>query len=272
MSAAVRERLSRLTRRLRALRDTDLHGPLLARHLATTAPEDVSGELDALLRHANGPDHVLTWSALSDHLLAADGPSYAAREALYRAAREAGHDGVALLLLDPPPLRHAGSWLGEADPDLLDRTLGERKWMARRPERGLIQRLLRVTDPEVTRILLGNPKLTEADVVWLAARRPNAARVLEEVARARRWRSLARVRLALVQNPYTPPRIAVLLSPLLTLGDLRCIAEDNAAHPLVNEMARHLLGLRTLAAAEVDAEVIPFPAAPDADAEARSDE
>jgi len=271
VSADVQDRLARLVRRLRALQDTELHGPVLARHLAASAPEELSGELDALLRLANGPDHVLAWAALSDHLLAVDGPTYAAREALYRAAREAGHDGVALLLLDPPPLRHAGSWLGDADPELLDRTLGERKWMARKPDRGLIQRLLRVTDPEVTRILLGNPKLTEADVVWLAARRPNAVRVLEEVARSRRWRSLARVRLALVQNPYTPPRIAVLLSPLLTLADLRVIAADNSAHPLLNEMARHLVALRAPAASEEAAEVIPFPGA-DGAPSAESDE
>lgn len=261
MSGDVQARLARLARRLRALRDPALHAGVLSQHIAESSPEDLVGELDVLVRRANAPANVLTWAALSDHLLGPDGPSYDAREALYRAAREAQADGVALLLLDPPPLRRAGTWLGDADPDLLDRTLGERKGLARRPDRALLQRLLRVTDADVIRILLINPRLVESDVVWLAARRPNAERVLVEVARARRWRSLPQVRLALVQNPYTAPRIAVLQCPLLTLPELRAVAADDSLHPLLVEMANYLLALRTPSpdeGAEEVAEIIPL--------------
>lgn len=264
MSAAARERLAVLARRLRALQDPVLHPAVVAQHVTGAAPEAVVLELDAVLRRANAPTHALTWAALCDWLLSAEAPSHELREALYRAAREASADGVALLLLDPPPLRDAGSWLGEADPDLLDRTLGERKGLARRPDRGLLQRLLRVTEPAVIRILLGNPRLTETDVLWLAARRPNVTNVLEEVARARRWRTLPRVRLALAQNPYARPHVAVLQCPLLSLPELRAVAEDTALHPLVLEMARYLVAVRAPATDDAaEATVIPFRAASD---------
>ncbi|MGD8863380.1 MAG: hypothetical protein PVI30_25425, partial [Myxococcales bacterium] len=51
-------------------------------------------------------------------------------------------------------------------------SLGERKALARRNDRDLITRVLRDPHPDVIRILLGNPALTEEDVVRLCARRP----------------------------------------------------------------------------------------------------
>ena len=51
-------------------------------------------------------------------------------------------------------------------------TLGERKSLARRPDRDLIARVMRDPNPDVIRILLNNPGLTESDVVRVCARRP----------------------------------------------------------------------------------------------------
>lgn len=255
----LQERLRRLYRRVAALRDPSLHGGVFARHISDSAAAALVDEIDWLLRRATSSRADLLYAAFVDYVLADEARPYDQREALYRAAREAGADGVAWLLLDPPPLRQSGTWAGDPDPELLDRTLGERKWMARKPDRHLLQRLMRVTEPDVIRLLLRNPRMTEPDVVWLAARRPNSEGVLSEVARSRRWRSKARVRLALVQNPYTRPNVAVLQCPLLTVPDLRAVAEDNALHPLLLEMARHLVAERTRPAPE-PAEIIPFPA------------
>jgi hypothetical protein len=103
-------------------------------------------------------------------------------------------------------------------------TLGERKSLARRRDRQLLLRILGDPSPDVIRILLGNPALTEADVVRLCARRPIAPQVLREVFCSPRWMLRYAVRLAICRNPYTPLELALSLVPHLTLQDARELA------------------------------------------------
>lgn len=103
-------------------------------------------------------------------------------------------------------------------------TLGERKSLARTLNRDLIARVLRDPHPDVVRILLGNPRLTELDVVRLCARRPQAPNVLAEVFRSTRWITRYAVRLTLIKNPSTPLAIALQLAPHLTTQDARAVA------------------------------------------------
>jgi hypothetical protein len=104
-------------------------------------------------------------------------------------------------------------------------TLGERKSLARRPTRDLLARVMRDPHPDVIRILLGNPRIVEDDVVRLCARRPIPPEVLREVFRNPRWIVRYRVRLALVKNPYTPLDLALSLTAGLTVRDAQEIAE-----------------------------------------------
>ena len=60
-------------------------------------------------------------------------------------------------------------------------TLGERKSLARTHDRSLIQRVVRDPHPDVIRILLDNPSLTEPDVVRICASRPCDPQVLQTV-------------------------------------------------------------------------------------------
>ncbi len=102
--------------------------------------------------------------------------------------------------------------------------LGQRKYLARRPDRETMQRLLADPHPDVIRSLLGNPRITEDDVVRLAARRPGRAEVLAEIARSTRWAHGPRVRIALVVNPGTPPEIAARIAGLLLRPELDLVA------------------------------------------------
>ncbi len=104
-------------------------------------------------------------------------------------------------------------------------TLGERKSLARRPDRSMMDRLLSDPHPDVIRGLLRNPRVTEDDVVRLAARRPGRAEVLAEVARSPRWVHRARVRLTLLLNPSTPLELAAPITGLLVRQELRLVAE-----------------------------------------------
>jgi hypothetical protein len=107
-------------------------------------------------------------------------------------------------------------------------TLGERKSLARRPDRETMQRLLADPHPAVIHRLLRNPRVLEDDVVRLAARRPGHGAVLAEIARSTRWVHRPRVRLAIVMNPAAPPEIAARIVGLLLRPELTLVARSPA--------------------------------------------
>lgn len=121
-------------------------------------------------------------------------------------------------------------------------TLGERKSLARKPDRDMVERLLLDPHPEVIRRVLSNPRLTEDLVVRLASRRPCPRGVLAEIARATRWSGRPRVRLALVLNPSIAEDIAVRLVSLMMRQELALVASrlplDSPVYALCNERLR----------------------------------
>lgn len=106
-------------------------------------------------------------------------------------------------------------------------SLGERKSLARRADRRLLDRVLRDPHPDVIELLLLNPMLTENDVVRLCARRPNSAEILLRVFRAPRWATSPRVRRSLAMNPATPAAVVLAVVPLMSPADLRELARDD---------------------------------------------
>jgi hypothetical protein len=115
-------------------------------------------------------------------------------------------------------------------------TLGERKSLARKPDRQMLERLLHDPHPDVIKMLLANPKLTEDDVLPLAARRPCRPDVLTEIARSTRWSHRPRVRIALVLNPDTPLEIAAPLVGLLMRHELSLVATSTTVAPAVRAL------------------------------------
>jgi hypothetical protein len=125
-------------------------------------------------------------------------------------------------------------------------SLGERKSVARTRDRQLLARVLRDPHPDVIRILLGNPHLTEADVIRVAARRPVRGEVLREICRSPRWMVRYRVRLALIKNPYLPLPLALRLVPQLTAPDQREIAGSPELDGRLRDACAAALSPRTL--------------------------
>ena len=149
------------------------------------------------------------------------GPTHvqAVREAM-AAEGEAG-----AVLLDPRDRRPDAE-----DDDTVPRPkepVGHRISLARRPIRRLLERLLFDPDARVIRAILGNPRLTEGDVVALAASRRASAEVLEVIARDSRWITQYPVRLALANNPSAPAHLIVSLLPYLLRQDLRAVASSS---------------------------------------------
>ncbi|RLB61958.1 MAG: hypothetical protein DRI90_10180 [Deltaproteobacteria bacterium] len=121
-------------------------------------------------------------------------------------------------------------------------SLGERRALARRPSRASLDKLMNDPHPMVVRILLANPRITEEDVVLVAARRPAIPEVTVEIAKA--WSHHGRVRLTIVLNPGSPPAVSVPLLGLLVRSEL---AETMSAADLpttVRATARDLHELR----------------------------
>ena len=124
-------------------------------------------------------------------------------------------------------------------------TLGERKSLARTHDRSLIQRVARDPHPDVVRILLDNPSLTEEDVVRVCAARPNHPMVLQTVYRHRRWVVRYRPRNSIVRNPDTPLDTALLLAPLLRKGELREAASSSELAAPLRLSCKTILEMRT---------------------------
>ncbi len=121
-------------------------------------------------------------------------------------------------------------------------TLGERRMLARRPSRATLNQLMRDPHPMVTRIVLNNPRITEDDVVRMAAHRPAMADIAREIAMA--WSRSTRVRMALILNPGLPPAITVPLLPLLTRPELASVMQAADLPLVVRATAREHHELR----------------------------
>jgi hypothetical protein len=120
-------------------------------------------------------------------------------------------------------------------------TLGERKSLARRPSREIIERAMLDPDSSVAIKLLANPKLTEEDVMRMAARRPGPPSVLAEIALHPRWRRRRRVILALVYNSYLPTWYGLSLLPWLDSREATEVAADPRLETEIRQGVEDLL-------------------------------
>jgi hypothetical protein len=163
-----------------------------------------------------------------------------ARDVLMPLATASGHVEILSILVDENPLKKPGP--RDLDPprlnDARDVTLGERRSMARRPDRDILSRLVMDPDPQVIRILMLNPRVVEADILRIASRRPNSAEVLTEVFRHPKWVRRQVVRLALILNPYSPLEISLGLLGLLNRAELRTVSREQSIHPILRGQAR----------------------------------
>lgn len=120
-------------------------------------------------------------------------------------------------------------------------TVGERRSLARSPQRRVLEKLLRDPHPLVLRQLLGNPRLTEDDVVRLAARRPLHRAIVETLAESPRWLRRPRVRLALLLNPGTPEAVSMPLLAVCTRCELLDVVHGTDTSLTLRGSARELL-------------------------------
>ena len=234
--------------RLLCLAEPAMRAHVLGELLHKMEPEEVVAMLRTAVsgtsRGDQGADHLLAaFAEIIESIDPRGGPFYDRMAAAYGTAVELGVPEVCRLFTRPPPVRALSQEeMAEWDTELAQLTLGARRSLAKTLRRTILERLLKDPAPEVVRTLLTNPRVAEADIVALAARRPNTAPVLREIHRCPRWKGSYRVRLALVRNPYTPTDIAIHIVTSLAAQDLRTVVNDVHLHDYVREAAKARLG------------------------------
>lgn len=230
-----------LALKLASVSDHEQRAGLLREYITSAGPEGAVRGLHVLIKSAMRGEQRGAWVAIAIAICSEALP-YDMMEALYRAARNAELDIVRLLMVGGnASFKTAldGEFGRDDFIELL--TLGERKAKARLRDKDALDRLLYDPNPSVVRILLGNPRLTEDDVLKLTSRRPNRATALREVARDPKWLSRGPIQRALALNPYTPIRITLTLLPLFSTRELRELSLDSNLHPLVSRGAKAFL-------------------------------
>lgn len=240
-------RADALAQRLNALRVPAVRRQALADALASSAPQELVLTLHALVagqRTKPTRARAAALETLATTLSTPDLISYDTRVELYAAAKDNGCDEIARMLFETSatqPVDDDGTAERPLRPRGKPLTLGERKSLARGHVRETLELLLLDPNRDVVEILLGNPHVTERDVVAIATRRPTPADVLTTVAASERWIARYAVKRSLVLNPYTPPHLSVRLVTTLNATDLRMVASDAKLPEPLRDQARALL-------------------------------
>jgi hypothetical protein len=237
---------SELFRRLAQVEEIDMRVGLICERLESTPNDDALWFLRTAHHRAalGDPDGQRVFLALGWAMF---DPRVVPRRSMLGAAarREQMHEIADFLT--PPSCDDEGAGMARRVPDFgrgRPLTLGERKSLARTHDRSLIQRVVHDPHPDVVRILLDNPSLTEDDVVRICAARPNDREVLQAVYLHRRWVVRYRPRNAILRNPDTPMDTALLLAPLLRKPELQQAATSSELSAAVRLSCKSILAAR----------------------------
>lgn len=238
-----------LVRRVSGVVDQSVRVAYVKQTLRLLGAAQSAEMLCVVTAHAEARDPEFVRLLLSITIALAEHDAAELRRAVVDEAIDRGFDDVARMLVG----RLDADELEEEElpvPDFgLGRplTLGERKAIARKNDRDLIARVLRDPHPDVIRILLGNPCVTEDDIVRLCARRPVAVEVLREISRSTKWIVRYRVKLALVKNPHTPLDVGLSLAPHLARQHAREVSDSPELDATLRDAcAKRLAGRATL--------------------------
>ncbi len=102
--------------------------------------------------------------------------------------------------------------------------LGQKIALARRGPGRVAGSLVGEGHPEVLKVALENPFLTEAQILKTLAREKVPVAAVQALCRHPKWSQMYNVRLALVRNPSAPLATILAFLPELTVNDLRELA------------------------------------------------
>jgi len=236
--------------RLKAIRDMRMRVLALTSALGEGDPAEWVQALAAIIARAHlvdDPDALETVETIT-HAAAERSLPYATRQALYSAAAAHNLPAIARLFLVaspqselPPQLRKQLGPERPLRPNDRPLTLGERKALARTHRRDKLMMMIRDPHPDVVSIVLGNPHVTEQDVVKMAAARPAVPESLAKIAAHSKWSVRHPVKRALVLNPATPLADAIRIATTLRNPELSEIANDASLPEPLRQHATEML-------------------------------
>jgi hypothetical protein len=226
-----------------ALPEVRMRLALLCKTLSALAPEVSASLLDAI--YARDPEDkqaAIVRSLMVDddavHSLLGD----AAYNSIYLAALRGGFIRISRLFTGFEPHKKGVSGYEEEEFIKMERlTLGERRALSKSQLKENLDLLLSDPDPVVIGNLLNNPRITEREVLKIASKRPNSARILKLLALHAKWSKRYDVAKAVALNPYTLPRVSIALLEKMLSQDLSAISDDGTIHPEVKDAATDLL-------------------------------
>ena len=110
--------------------------------------------------------------------------------------------------------------------------------------------LIRDTNREVLRSVLGSPKLTVGEIESFAAMRSVSEEVLRQIGNSKGWMKSHAVVQNLVKNPKTPPLISQRVMFRLNSRDLMLLSRDRSIAEAVRRNAERLLSQRNKSKSE----------------------
>lgn len=240
--------VKKLVQDISSLPEHDMRVQLLCRRLAGLQPSDAAHVVNAF--YGRTADHLIEFrkarATMADPQQVISGIGEEKSRLIYLASLEMGLKKVSRLFTDLPPHKKGLSGYDtEEDGKMEHITLGERRTMSKGWIKDKLDRLLSDPDPIVIGNILNNPRITENEVVKMASKRPNSPKILMLISTHKRWGVRYIVRKALVQNPYTPPRISLGLLEFLFFQDLKEVAKDENLHPQVRQAAKDRLDEKT---------------------------
>ena len=146
-------------------------------------------------------------------------------------------DGKAVVPFSDPgreeTLRKGG---GEADSQALEKrslfqkiqsmTVAEKVQFALRAGKDARSLLLKDPNRQVSQAVLGSPKITEDEILFIAQSRNVSDDILRTVSQNKDWLKNYSVVFALVSNPKTPLGISMSLLPLIKVKDLNILSKN----------------------------------------------
>lgn len=234
---------AKLLNDISALPEERMRLALLCKTLATLAPEDSARLLDSIYnKDIEDSQASIVRSLMVDDDALRGHLGDAAYNSIYLAALRGGLNRISRLFTEFEPHKQGISGYEEEEFIRMEHlTLGERRALSKSQLKKNLDMLLSDPDPVVIGNLLGNPRITEREVLKIASKRPNSGRVLKLVALHPKWSKRYAVAKAVSLNPYTPPRVSIALIEKMLTQDLSAISDDGTIHPEVRETAKDLL-------------------------------
>ena len=235
----------RMKRILLSLGDAGLRIGWLEAELTEMDPPDAAALVNAVVEESEAANPDAREALLTIAMIVSDFRHCGLTSALREEADKGGLFGLERLLRrGPPPSVHAPPPEESRIPDYgagRELSLGERKSLARRPDRRAFEKLLQDPHPLVIRQLLENPKMVEDDAIRLATKRPARQETLRELVRCHRFMSRPRVRMAIIMNPGSPPEIGIPLLGLCNREELRDVLRGTETSLVLRATARELI-------------------------------